>query len=244
MKYSSHTPGTDVRTLVERQCRGWDRLSALLKQTEKRAREAPDGYRPVITVSGSTGSGRGRLALALCEALEYELVGRELLDEVASDLNCQRALLETLDEKVQSNISLMLASVLRGREIENQDYVASLFRVIGSLAEKGGLVILGRGGAVILGNKTGLRIRVEAPLPVRIRRIMEVRNLNEREARLYVETHDSEQREFWRHCFHREENDPLLFDLTLNSERIDPEEAVSIVQAALARRAPQTTQGR
>jgi cytidylate kinase len=53
-----------------------------------------------------------------------------------------------------------------------------------------------------------------------------------------VETRDSEQREFWRHCFHREESDPMLFDLIINTERIDTEGTVSIVRDALARIAP------
>lgn len=236
MKSLTRGGSVEARTLIERQIRRWNRIDAVLKKASPEKPLAEVSRRPVLTVSGSAGSGRERLAVALCKELDYELYGRELLDAVASDLHCQRMLLEGLDEKVQSNIRLIFESWLRGREIDHREYISALFRVMGSLAERGGAVILGRGGAFILGAKAALRVRLEAPLPLRVRRTMESRKVSEDEARHFVQTKDREQEEFLRRYFHSEASDPLAFDLAINTERIEPEKAVGIVLSALAQR--------
>jgi cytidylate kinase len=231
-------PGThaEARTLIERQVRHWDYLAAVLKKTSPEKTLAEVSKRPVLTVSGAVGSGRERLAAALCRDLEYELFGCEILDAVAQDLHCQRMLLDSLDERVQSNLKTIFESLIHGKEIENRDYFRALVRVMGALAEKGGVVIVGRGGAFILKEKAALRIRVDAPYPLCLRRIMEWRKLDEEEARRYIETKEQEQRKFCRRYFHREICDPLAFDLTINTERIEPAKAVGLVRAALAER--------
>lgn len=222
--------------LIERQLRHWDRMAAVLKKSRGPVSLAEVSKRPVLTVSGLTGSGHFQLAQALCKELDYQLYDRELLNAVANDLHCQSALLESLDERVKSNLELMFESLIRGREIEQQDYIHALVRVMGSLAEKGGAVILGRAGAMILGEKAALRILATAPRPVRIRRVMKCRKISESEAHSLVETRDREKSEFCRRYFRREICDALCFDLTINTERIEPENGVRIVQAALAAR--------
>jgi len=236
MNISKSSPPADACTLIERQIRHWDRMTAILKKTSGGKSLAEVTKRPVLTVSGLAGSGRERVALALCKDLEYELFGCELLDAVALDLHCQRMLLDSLDERVRSNLEVMFESLIRGREIENQDYIRALVRVMGSLAEKGGAVILGRGGAFILGEKAGLRILVEAPLPLRVKRVMECRKIGEAEARRYIKIKDYDKRKFCRRHFRREICDSMAFDLAINTERIEPEQAVRIVRSALAAR--------
>jgi len=236
IKVTNRATPADAGKLIERQMGPCDRLLDFLTK-RPRAKHTSDGTRrPVLTVSGPVGSGRGRLSLALCKEFGYELFGREILDAVAEDLRCQSKMLKSLDESAQSNIRLMFETWLRGRIIDNQEYIRALFRVMVSLAEKGGTVILGRGGAHILGPRAALRIRVEAPVPMRVRRIMESQNLSEADARRYVETKDREQKKFYRQFSHREPSDPLAYDLTINMERLDPEKAVGVVVAALAAR--------
>jgi cytidylate kinase len=240
MRVSGRGMPADAGKLVERHLRHGDHIIDFLKKRSDAKHPSAASRRPTLTVSGAVGSGRGRLASALARELGYELFGREILDAVALDLGCQRKLLDSLDESAQSNIQLMFETWLHGRIIENQEYVRALFRVVSSLAEKGGVVILGRGGAHILGPHAALRIRVEAPLPMRVRRIMETHNLSEDEARQFVETKDHEQRKFHTQFFHTSANDPLSYDLILNLERLSPDKALDLVLCALAARGIET----
>ncbi|MCX7014230.1 MAG: cytidylate kinase-like family protein [Candidatus Sumerlaeota bacterium] len=228
---------SNAQTLVERQVRHWDRIGAVLKPKLKEEKSlAEASRRPVLTVSGPTGSGAGEFAENLAQNLGYTLYGREILDAVAEDLHCQRLLLDSLDEKVRSSIMLMFEGWIRGREIEQREYIGALFRVMNSLAEKGGAVILGRGGTFILGEKAGLRIRVDAPLPVRIHHVMAIRKADPEETRQFVTKRDREQAEFCRHYFRHDVAAPLHYDLTINGERFDPPQMVELARAALAER--------
>jgi len=226
----------NVQTIIERQLRHWDNMAAVLRKQAPGKPLAEASCRPVITLSGPIGSGIERLAVALARELEYDIYGRELLDAVAADLNCQRLLLEGLDERVQSNLRTMFETLIHGREIENQEYLAALVRVVGSLAEKGGVIIIGRGSAFILGHRAALRILLEAPLEARVRRVMQSRQISEDEARRHIAAREQAQRKFCRYYFRRELSDPTAFDLTINTERLDPENAVALIRAALAAR--------
>ncbi|MCX8037815.1 MAG: cytidylate kinase-like family protein [Candidatus Sumerlaeia bacterium] len=222
--------------LIERQLGPCDRLAAFLKSqshTKPRTQPTPP---PVITISGLIGSGRGRLGKALADELGYELVGREILDAVASDLKCQRELLENLDERMRSNVEVLLESWLRGRAIEKEDYIQALFRVVGSVAERGGAVIIGRAAGLILGPRAGLRICLVASVEQRVGRVRETRGLSEKEAREFVAERDREQSRFCRRYFGCEITDPSVHDLVINTDRIAPESAVPVVRAALAAR--------
>jgi cytidylate kinase len=233
MSKPSQPSRADLNKLIERQVRRWDNIAAVLRQKPVEKSLAAASQRPPLTISGSPGSGRVQAALALCEALDYDLFGREIMDAVAEDLDCQRLLLDSLDERVQSQIELMVSSWLRGRQIDHQEYLASLLRVMGSLADRGGVVILGRCGAFFLGEKAGLRIRLEAPVEVRVRRIMESREISEKDAREFIETAGSQQSQFCRRFLNRDVADPLAYDLVLNTGSLSPEDTVPLVETAL-----------
>lgn len=236
MQISKPSAPGNALTLIERQIRRWDRIAATLKKSTEATRLAKASHRPVMTVSGPIGGGREPLAVSLCKEFDYALFGREILDEVASDLNCQRMLLESLDERARSNIVVMFESWIHGREIENQEYIGALFRVMESLAAKGGVVIMGRGGAFILEERAALRICVTAPLDIRLQRVMKGWEIGEEEARRLIRKRDREQEEFTRQCFRREIGDPLGFDLSINTARFDLGRLTGLVRAALAER--------
>jgi cytidylate kinase len=233
MKGSQPGLSIDAPTLIERQVRHWDNMAAVLKKAAPGKPLAELTQRPVLTISGPVGSGGELLGAALCKELEYTLYDRELLDAVASNLQCQRALLEGLDDRVQSNLRTMIQSLIHGREIENQNYISSLVRIMGSLAEKGGALIVGRGGAFILGARSALRILVDAPLEARVQRLTRQCRLSEADARRFIQQREPEQRKFCHYYFHRDLTDPSGYDLAINTERIEPERAVAIVMAAL-----------
>ncbi len=223
--------------LIERQLGPCDRLAAFLKShAHTRPQGQPPPPSPVVTISGLIGSGRARLGKALAAELGYELVGREILDAVASDLKCQRELLETLDERMRSNVEVLLESWLRGRAIGKEDYIQALFRVVGSVAERGGAVIIGRAAGLILGPRAALRICLVASVEQRIGRVRETRGVSEKEAREFVAERDREQSRFCRRHFGCEITDPRVHDLVINTDRIPPESAAPVVLSALAAR--------
>lgn len=237
-----HSPSSKVPpfdNLIERQVRRWDRIAAALRRHADLAEKADAHPRPVITISGSCGSGREQLAVELARELNYELYGRELVEKVAEDLGLNHPVVKGLDERVESEIRLILSTWIRGREIESNDYVRSLVRVMVGLARSGGAVILGRAGAFILeklASQVALSVRVEAAMPQRIERIAANRQISEDEARAFIEDSDHHQAEFVRRYFRREVADPLAYDVVLNLGRLSIEQGRHVVMGAIASR--------
>lgn len=236
MNSPSHRHPSPGSGLVERQIHRWDRIAEALRHRPGQDREAHAAARPVITISGAAGSGRMLLAESLAHSLNYEIYGRELVEKAATDLGLNRPIVDGLDERVDSEIRLQLATWMRGHEIESSDYIHSLARVIVGLARSGGAIILGRGSSFILQDVTdraGASIRLEAPLAVCVKRLMELRKISEKDALRIAEHSETEQKQFIRRYFHQDISSPLAYDLVINTGRLNIENAAQVVLECL-----------
>lgn len=233
-----------IEHIIERQMRQWDRVSATLGYQPGRPEETPEARpsqaaaaeQPVICVSRDLGSGTREVIEGLAQALGYEVFGRAIIDHIAEDLNVQRRLIDSLDERLRSNIEAVVDGFLRDRTVTDRDYFQSLVRVIQGVAKKGGVIILGRGGHLIVGDEAALRIRLTSPLEHRVRRLIQEDGLSEAEARERVLETDKRRRDFLRHFFHTRPDDASQFDLVLNTARIGPQECVRVIRTALGAR--------
>ena len=69
-----------------------------------------------------------------------------------------------------------------------------------------------------------------------ITNIAELRGTSKKAARAYVEAEDKARRSFIRRTFQADVNDPLLYNLVINVDRVPIDEAARIVgEAVLAR---------
>ena len=188
---------------------------------------------PPICISRLLGSGARILARMLQDRLNYIVFGKDIIDEVAKDLNVQRILIDSLDETTRNNFELMLESSLRGREIDRQEYQFSLYRVIQALGAQGGVVFLGRGANCILKEKSALNIFMSADLDIRIKRVMEYDRLNEDEAKNKIHNFDRNRENFQNALMRNISGDNCDYDLQINTTRIKPEITIELVFKSL-----------
>jgi cytidylate kinase len=118
----------------------------------------------VITVSRERGSRGSYLARILAERLNYQLVHREIIDYMVKDTGVRRRLIESLDEKVKSEIELWVEGLLKGKYLGKSDYFYHLMKLILAIAQHGETVIVGRGANFVLGLEKGFHIRIVAPV--------------------------------------------------------------------------------
>jgi len=91
-------------------------------------------------------------------------------------------------------------------------------------------VIRSRGSQFILKDLPGaLHVFVVAPLDLRVKRVMESSKAKESETRKEIELFDSSHREFARRYFHAFLEDLVNYDLVINTEHINFNDAVSII---------------
>ena len=111
-------------------------------------------------------------------------------------------------------------------------------RTILRLAGLGRTILVGRGANVITARLPYVyHVRLVAPLATRIRHTAEYYQLSEPEAAKFVREHDHARRRYVRRYFNSEIDDPTLYDVTLNTARLDWARAAEVIaQLALQHR--------
>jgi cytidylate kinase len=118
--------------------------------------------------------------------------------------------------------------------IDDKLYVKTLKGVIIELAKSQTIVIRGRGSQFILKDFPGaFHVLVVAPLDLRVKRVMERMKLDEEKAKNQIKRSDSNHHEFIRRYFHADAENPLDYDMVINTERTSIEDASSVIVNAV-----------
>jgi len=222
---------TTLDSIIDRQIKRWE-LEKKRREEEQKSQEKVILPRPVITVSRERGSRGSYLAKMLAEKLNYQLVHREIIDYIVKDSGVRRRLIESLDEKIRSEIELWVEGLFKGKYLGKSDYSSHLMKSVLAIAQHGETVIVGRGANFILGLKKGFHIRVVAPLEKRIENLIEYKHFNAAEAKKEIERGDKERKEFIHTFFGKNIDDPTCYDLILNSANFQIEEALNLILKA------------
>jgi len=216
--------GPVIDDLVERQARSWFEAD--------RAKRAKRTGKPVITVSREHGSGGGIVAKKLAETLGYQFFHSALVDRIAESLNVDRSIIESVDEKVQKRVDTWLTSLFDSKYIFPSNYLQALSRVLGTIADCGEAVVVGRGGYRILPRQRSFNVRIVAPLEFRVENTALWRKIPREQALERVLAIDAHRRAFVKQHFNVEYVDPVYFDLVVNTEAIGVEGALGAILEA------------
>jgi cytidylate kinase len=209
--------GTLTEKLIQRQINHWNRLRAFLPERGA----SPDRERgPVITISRQAGAGGRTLAEALADRLGLQLQDKSLVEEVVRHERLDPNMVARLDEQDLSEADLWVHGVLRQRIFMKEQYRQALAAVVDELAEKGGVVFLGRGVHHVLGRRADLRVRLVAGPHVRADRLAAKFGLDPIEARARRDETDARRDEFVRSLFGADPGDATAYDLVLNTDRL------------------------
>jgi cytidylate kinase len=185
--------------------------------------------RRVLTLSRELGAGETGLAQTLAERLGMRLYDRELLEHQALQLGVSETELEKIDEQRASIFERFRPGSI------HQRYFEALEKIIRELAERGEVILVGRGGNCFLREDSrAFHVRLVAPMPVRLRRVMEYRWVNESVARKLIAESDLQRRRYYETYFEVDWTDPLEYHMTVNSGRLGAT-AVDLISFAASR---------
>jgi cytidylate kinase len=163
----------------------------------------------IITISrGSLGLG---VALAECLAKElgYPCLGREVAREVAEKCGIQP---ELMNKKIEE-----IPSLWERLTSERTAYVVAMQELLAERILDGNLVYHGFAGHLLLkGLPALLRIRVIAPMEVRIPLAMAEQNMDAAAAEAHIKKMDDVRARWTKFVFGVDWQDPRLYDLVLN----------------------------
>ncbi|MGQ9523462.1 MAG: cytidylate kinase-like family protein [Armatimonadota bacterium] len=223
---------THVHHLVHRQLLKWEAEARARKETEHAT--APPQPHPFITVSREAGSWGSQAAALVAQDLGWQCFDREIVDYVAKDVQVEERVVASLDENVRGYIEAWVASFVDGKHVETADYLRHLARVLRALVYHEPAVIVGRGAHIVLSNvrERCLAVRVMAPLKVRVARLAEDQGVPEGTALERIRRADRSRARFLQEVLGRSVDDPMQFDLIINTERLSIRQTADVILTA------------
>ena len=219
-------------------------IEATVPRAETEETEASGARRPLfVTLSRQTGAGGNSVAEALADLLTEEGVGdpgrkwtvfdRELLRLVVEDHHLPESAMRDLEETSAPHVSRVIEEMF-GVKFPRHAIVSLTSRTILHLASMGNAVLVGRGGSIVARPLPGgVHVRLVGSMERRIEHLMRHFEITRREAQSLVDREDFGRKRYLLHYFHREIDDPLLYDLVLNTDHLGYRRAARIIVDAL-----------
>ncbi len=112
-------------------------------------------------------------------------------------------------------------------------YIQVVEQIIRDLADQDNVVIVGRGSQVILKDRDDtLHVQIIAPFDQRVETLMQREQISRREARARVAASDRARSDYLRRYYHVHWTDPSLYDLVINTDKIDTLTAIELIVRA------------
>jgi cytidylate kinase len=205
------------------------------------------GEMKAITISRQYGSGGGEIGARVAERLNWHLIDHEIVARVARELGIPEQKAEVHDEYAKGFIARVVSQfvssvptaaspvvqVVPDQTDENR-YQETLRRVVETAADSGHAVIAGRASQAILAKRRDvLHVRIVAPLQERIAYVALRENLDAASARERIQLKDHDRSRYLQTVHHRDVNDPMLYDLVINTGFLSLDRAVDLIRLAL-----------
>lgn len=216
-------------------------LRELVEEHVRQWKKTPVGERqqwrvPNIAISREAGTTAEDVAQSLADSREMQLYGDELLHQIAQEAQVDEKLVRSLDERGVNFLEDMIQKFLEPYGLTSDTYLKDLLRTFGTIDWCGNGIIVGRGAAFALRGEANLRVRFVAPLAFRAQRYAREHAVTEARAREVLKKLDEARTTFVRKAFNVDPTDPLNFDLVLNAEDLNVEEAADLVGLGLERK--------
>jgi cytidylate kinase len=179
----------------------------------------------VMTISRELGSEGVYIARKVAQELGYHFVDKDVIERVLDQYGFVR-----FQKEYESGPGFWARfDGLRARMVEFS------YRVIQSVARHGNVVIVGRGSfAVLQGFADVLNVRIQAPFPIRVGRVMEQQGIAEDDkARSIVEESDRLRAAFVESWHGVEMDKAGLFDVVIDTGKVSPDLAAAWLVEAL-----------
>jgi CMP/dCMP kinase len=203
-------------------------VAAVVREAHADAANRPLAGR-VLTLARELGAGERGFAPTLAERLQMRVYDRELLEEQAVRMGIPESELEKVDEHPPGVFQRFRPGNLYQR------YRDALERLMHQLAAGGDVILVGRGGSRYLREvPSAFHVRLVAPMPARVRRVMEFYWVRENVAKKRIFESDAARSSFFESYFAADWSSPLEYHITVNSGRLGAT-AVELVAAAAER---------
>src|SRR5947208_3652603 len=180
----------------------------------------------IVAIADTLGSLGDLMGRELARRLGWAFADREVIAKAAEQFGEAVGELHQVTEERPSLWERFTDSKRR--------YLLYVEATVFEMAARGRVVIVGHGATIMLRDiRHALRVRVSAPERARVERMRDARGLTDAAALEMVRASDGERAARMRYLYQVDMDDAFLYDLTLNSERVDVEEGARLMEGAL-----------
>jgi CMP/dCMP kinase len=190
-----------------------------------------------ITLSRQTGAGADIISRKLVdffrpyqneESLDWTIFDKNLIDKILEDHHLPERLSKFYEEKKQTLMQQFVNDLFYGHS--SYEVIKKTAHTILQLISRGNVIIVGMGGNVITSErKEVIHVRVVAPTENRIVHAMEVYNISRAEAVKFVPEEDHRRKQYLKSYYHKDVDDPLLYDMIINTGECTFDEAADAI---------------
>ncbi|MCU0771920.1 MAG: cytidylate kinase-like family protein [Verrucomicrobia bacterium] len=200
--------------------------------------------RPAITISRMTGAGGRTVAAELAAYLQarvpiqcqWTVFDKGLMERVLEDHHLSRRVSKYEPEAHKPFLQDAMEEIL-GLHPSTWTIVQQTQETILKLASMGFVILVGRASNVVTAKlDNAFHVRLVGSLEHRTRRAQEVYHLEPKAALEFVKTEDKGRRRYLKDHYQKEIDDPLLYDLVLNTDRLRYEDAARLIGEAVIHR--------
>jgi cytidylate kinase len=195
----------------------------------------------VITISRQFGAGGKTLGKMIAERLRYTFADSDIIQRIAREANVSQDWVESFEREAGSRLSRLVSSMVskslvdrvlkdeRGY-LDEQIYLDYLVLIIAQIADEGNVVILGRGSQYILNDHPdAYHILLIEDFENRVKFIMKNYDVPEKRAERIVVSEDKRRTSLYRRLGKSDYENPNLYHLVLNMNRVDLDTALNVV---------------
>lgn len=205
----------------------------------------PRTGQPFVTISRETGAGGHTLSKMLRGYLDmkwplphndWTVFDKDLVEMSMKEHGLPERFSKYLPEKRVSEIESLIGE-LAGLHPSLWELNQLVFKSLLHFGNIGGVILIGRGSHTITRRlHNGLHLRLVGSLEQRVKRVVDYHNISAKEAKSFIKKEDRE-RELWiKDNFNEAIDDPLAYDLTINTDNLSMEDIASLVGCFFTKR--------
>ena len=200
--------------------------------------------RPSISISRMCGAGGRTVASELMEYLQlhtsadrrWTIFDKNRIEKVLEDHRLSKKIAEFMPESHKSRLAEMLEQ-MRGLHPPVSTIINQTVETVWNLATGGYVILVGRAANVITEKLANVyHVRLVGALENRIARIEAVYELGRTDAREFIQRQDAAKRRYMRDYFGREIDDPMLYHMIINTDKISYGNAARLIGDAVINR--------
>ena len=158
---------------------------------------------------------------------------KNLVEQVLADHKLPREIARYMPEDRVSQIRDMVEEML-GLHPSSWTLLRQSTETIRHLAELGNVILVGRAANVITANLENVfHVRLVGSIAARVKLLEEFFKMNHKAALQLMKKEDRGRRSFLKRHFHKQIDDPLLYHLVINTDRLSYEEATRLIGNAV-----------